>query len=160
MSADQLSALILDLYAARKDAKDYLDFFVNPDIDTRLEKAYSIIDREMSRSSRGRSTTRITRIKNAVNSITSLRAGPQANADVLLHVVKEACAMSGRVFVKDSLRTAFATLLQRLVSEADAAGMLSSYLPEIEKAINAMPSGIFSRNAYKTQLGDALAEAL
>lgn len=160
MSAEQLSTLILDLYAARKDAKDYLDFFVNPDIEARLDKARTLISKEMRRLSRGRSTTRVSRVKAAIASITSLGAGAEADADILLFVVEEACEIPSRGFVKESLQRSFALLLERLVTLADGAGMLSAYLPRIEQAIDSMSSNYFFRNQYKRLMRDTLADAL
>ena len=160
MSAEQLSALILDLYAARKEAKDYLDFFCDPDIEKRLEKASATIDKEMRRQSRGRSTTRISRIKAAVASITLLGAGAEADADIMLHVVEEACEMPSRAFVKESLQRSFAQMLEKLIVTANSAGMLSHYLPRVEQAIDSMSSNFFFRNSFKQLMRQTLAEAL
>lgn len=160
MSAEQLSTLILDLYAARKDAKDYLDFFVNPDIEARLDKARTQIDKEMRRLSRGRSTTRISKVKAYIASITSLGAGAEADADILLHVVEQACEMPAHGFVKESLQRGFALILERLVILVDSAGMLSAYLPRIEQAIDSMSSNYFFRNQFKRLMRDTLAATL
>ena len=35
MTAQQLTELITDLYEARSEAKEYLDFYINPDIEDR-----------------------------------------------------------------------------------------------------------------------------
>ena len=43
MSAEQISEMVLDLYAARSEAREYLDFFVSPDIEKKLEKSRSSI---------------------------------------------------------------------------------------------------------------------
>ena len=34
----QLEQMILDAYAARKEIKEYFDFFLNPDVDKLIEK--------------------------------------------------------------------------------------------------------------------------
>ncbi len=36
--ADQLREILLDLYSARKESKEYPDFFVDHDIDAMIEK--------------------------------------------------------------------------------------------------------------------------
>ena len=50
MTAGQIAELVLDLYAARPEAKEYLDFYVQPDIDKRLERAKSNIKKEINRT--------------------------------------------------------------------------------------------------------------
>ncbi|MDE6051616.1 MAG: hypothetical protein K2G08_08020, partial [Paramuribaculum sp.] len=58
MTAPQIADLVVELYEARPEAKEYLDFFVKPDIDAKLEKARSAIRKEASRTSRGYSKMR------------------------------------------------------------------------------------------------------
>ena len=38
MDKEQLIELILEVYAARKDAKEYFEFFLNPDVGKLLDK--------------------------------------------------------------------------------------------------------------------------
>ncbi|MDE5686815.1 MAG: hypothetical protein K2I26_09685, partial [Paramuribaculum sp.] len=63
MTAEQISEMVLELYAARPEAKEYLDFFVSPDIDRRLDKARSAIRKEVGRHSRGRNKSRSTKVR-------------------------------------------------------------------------------------------------
>lgn len=161
MSAEQLSALILDLYSARKDAKDYLDFFVDPNIEKRLDKARVLIDREMARVSRGRLNVRITRIKATISYITSLGAGEEADAAILLHAIGRACSISADIHIKESLQAAFSRLLERAVIEANTAGTLSLRLPALQEAVDRIPCKRWRRSSdFKELMHGTIADAL
>ena len=43
LNHDQITEMVLELYAARKEAKDYLDYFMNPDEEKMQEKYRAII---------------------------------------------------------------------------------------------------------------------
>ena len=75
MSAQQLTELITDLYEARSEAKEYLDFYINPDIDKKMAKTKSLIAKEAGRTSRGRARPRTTRIRRFIKDIESLNPG-------------------------------------------------------------------------------------
>ncbi len=49
MNAEQIAELVLDLYSARPEAKEYLEFYISPNIDKKLEKAKAAIDKELLR---------------------------------------------------------------------------------------------------------------
>ena len=38
LTHDQIMEVVLDLYDARKDAKEYMEFFMNPDVKAELDK--------------------------------------------------------------------------------------------------------------------------
>ena len=46
MSKDAIIEMVLELYPARKEAKEYLDFYVSPDEKEKLEEYKSIIREE------------------------------------------------------------------------------------------------------------------
>lgn len=46
LNHDQITEMVLELYAARKEAKDYLDYFMNPDEEKMQEKYRAIITKE------------------------------------------------------------------------------------------------------------------
>ena len=83
MSAEQISEMVLDLYAARSEAREYLDFFVSPDIEKKLDKSRSLIKKEMSRNSKGRNKSRSTRIRRFIKDISSLNPGAEPVAEII-----------------------------------------------------------------------------
>lgn len=78
MSREQLIDIILNVYSARKEAKDYFEFFLNPDSDALLEKYRELVKKEVIRAKRGnRSKFRISVIKRLIKDFQSLDPGPE-----------------------------------------------------------------------------------
>ena len=46
MQKEELIGMVLEMYDARKEAKEYLEFFVNPDEDGKLNEYKKIIEEE------------------------------------------------------------------------------------------------------------------
>ncbi len=160
MSANQIADLVVELYDARPEAKEYLDFFVKPDIDAKLEKARSAIRKEASRVSRGYSKMRSTRIKRFIKDISSLNPGEEAVCEIMTYAVETAAAIGSEIWIKEVTQRAMARLLHDTLVEADRAGMLDIYLPRIQKAVADMKSPLFRKNYFKERLSDALTDTL
>lgn len=151
MTADQIGELLLELYDARPEAKEYLDFFIRPDIDSKLEKARANIKKEMWRTSRGR---------RYIKDIASLNPGEEHVLEIMTYAVEQACAVGADQWIKETTQKALARLLSDTLTEADRAGMLGDYLPRIEKAIVSMPSSWFRTNEFKSFLKETLDDTL
>lgn len=136
MSREQIVELMVELYDARREAKDYLDFFVNPDIDGRLDKARVGIKKELVRSSKGRNKARISRVRRYIKDISSLNPGVEPVVEIMTYAVETACSVGNRMWIKDSTQQAFAKLMADtlLIAEDDFA------LKRMEKAVGAMDS--------------------
>ena len=53
MPKEEIIGMVMEMYDARKEAKDYLEFYTNPDEDAKLEEYKKIITEEFY-PSRGR----------------------------------------------------------------------------------------------------------
>lgn len=51
MSAEEIITVVMELYDARKEAKEYLEYWLNPDADKELEKCCKLVDRQFFTSS-------------------------------------------------------------------------------------------------------------
>ena len=160
MTADQISNLVVELYDARPEAKEYLDFFVKPDINAKLEKARSAIRKEASRVSRGYSKMRSTKIKRFIKDISSLNPGEEAVCEIMSFAVETAARVGSDIWIKEVTQKAMARLLHDTLVEADAAGLLDIYLPRIRKAVSDMKSPVFRKNYFKEKLAESLADTL
>ena len=160
MTADQIGELLLELYDARPEAKEYLDFFIRPDIDSKLEKARANIKKEMWRTSRGRNRARSTRVRRYIKDIASLNPGEEHVLEIMTYAVEQACAVGADQWIKETTQKALARLLSDTLTEADRAGMLGDYLPRIEKAIVSMTSSWFRTNEFKSFLKETLDDTL
>ncbi len=149
MSVQQITDMVLELYSARPEAKEYLDFFIKPDIDAKLEK-------EMNRTSRGRNRARSSRIRRFIKDISSLNPGAEAICEIMTFALETACATGSEQWIKEVTQRAFAKLLHETVTTADTHGILNIYLPRIEKAIDSMRTSWFHSNEFKLLLKDTL----
>ncbi len=66
MSKEQIIEVVLDIYSSRKDAKEYFDFFLNPDVEKLLDRYRNLAVKEFSRNKRRWSKARITVIKRKI----------------------------------------------------------------------------------------------
>lgn len=160
MTAGQIGELVLELYDARPEAKEYLDFYIKPDIDAKLEKAKSAIKKELSRTSKGRNRARSTRIRRYIKDISSLNPGEEAVCEIMTFSVETACAIGSDQWIKDVTQRGLAKLLHDTLIAADKAGMLDIYLPRIEKSVGAMRSSWFRSNEFKSLLKETLRDTL
>ena len=160
MTAEQMAEMILDLYDARPEAKEYLDFFIRPDVDAKLEKAKAAVRKEMWRTSRGRSRARTSRMKRFIKDISSLNPGPEAVVEIMVYTIEQACDASAEQYIKESTQRALAKMMAETLVAADRAGLLSDALPRIESAIAAMPSGFLRTNDFKKLLKHTLKETV
>lgn len=160
MSAEQISEMVLDLYAARSEAREYLDFFVSPDIEKKLDKSRSLIKKEMSRNSKGRNKSRSTRIRRFIKDISSLNPGTEPVAEIMTFAVEAFCEVGSDQIIKTSVQNGYARLLHDTIIYINDAGLVGDYLPRIEKAVDSMPSSWWRGNEFKKLLKQELKETM
>lgn len=160
MSAEQISEMVLDLYAARSEAREYLDFFVSPDIEKKLDKSRSLIKKEMSRNSKGRNKSRSTRIRRFIKDISSLNPGTEPVAEIMTFAVEAFCEVGSDQIIKTSVQNGYARLLHDTIIYINNAGLVGDYLPRIEKAVDSMPSSWWRGNEFKKLLKQELKETM
>ncbi|MDE6073056.1 MAG: hypothetical protein K2F80_00480, partial [Muribaculaceae bacterium] len=83
MDRGQLVDIILDLYSNRPEAKEYFEFFLNPDIEKLREKVITKAQKELMRTKRGSySRMRISKIKALDKYFASFNPGPEEVLDM------------------------------------------------------------------------------
>lgn len=160
MSAEQIGEMVLDLYAARSEAREYLDFFVSPDIEKKLDKSRSLIKKEMSRNSKGRNKSRSTRIRRFIKDISSLNPGAEPVAEIMIFAVETFCEVGSDQIIKTSVQNGYARLLHDTIIYINDAGLVGDYLPRIEKAVDSMSSSWWRGNEFKKLLKQELKETM
>lgn len=160
MSAEQISQLVLDLYAARPEAKEYLDFYVSPDINRKLDKARISIKKEMQRMSRGRNRTRSSRVRRIIRDIASLDPGPEAVCEIMTYAIETACSVGSRLWMKESTQRALAKLLQETINVAGRNGFLDVCLPRMRVAVESMDTASTYAGEFKHLLSETMDETI
>ena len=85
MPKEEIIGMVLEMYDARKEAKEYLEFYANPDEDGKLEEYKKIIKEEFY-PSRGRQEpkTRFLVCRKAVSDYKKLKPSQDKLADLML----------------------------------------------------------------------------
>lgn len=79
LTKPQLEELILDLYEARKEAKEYLDFFVNPDVESMFGKYVEAVNKELRKSKWGESKARVNHLKKLLKDLMGFKLDARTN---------------------------------------------------------------------------------
>ena len=83
LDRSSLEELVMDLYSARKEAKEYLEYVIKPDDNAKLEEYRKIIMNEFY-PSRGDAKMRFSVCRKAVSEFKSLDPLPELLADLML----------------------------------------------------------------------------
>lgn len=139
LDASQLRDIIMDMYQSRKEMRDYLEFFLNPDSERLATKYRDAIRREfISRAGYIKRHPRRSVCKRAIAEMLTFSPDPMVMADVMLgyiHFALEAIRLTGqseqftssvaksfadtmRYIVNHSLTTELASSVEHLLDEA------------------------------------------
>lgn len=153
-SREQLVELILEMYDARKEVKEYLAFFLNPDSKALFEKYHKLIARELSRNKYRRSKARISRIKESVVEFESF--APDIEYRYLLYrwlIVRALSAESVYSF-SDTLFNGIDKLVIRGLDLASKNYQLDKFIADAQKLIEKIDCG---SKPYRRRISDLFA---
>lgn len=147
LTPEQKDELILDLYSARKEAKEYLDFYVDPDIERLIGKTLDNIRQELHRKGKsGYNKPRIMKIRALIKNVETLNPGHEYVLTLRTGVIRLIAETAGAGFYfTEAYANSFCRLLDEAVREADAAGQLDPVVTDLRQIIEAMPSSPFRR---------------
>ena len=131
MPAEQIADLVLELYDARKEAKEYLEFWLDPDTPKALEKARKKVERVFySGEDRPRKRPSLTELNRIARDFTAQVYDRDAVADLLLYIAEKECEwlegrwrrLSYRSSIKKNVDNAALYIEQAYGSEPDPTG--------------------------------------
>ncbi|MGL5937666.1 MAG: DUF6155 family protein [Phocaeicola sp.] len=93
LSKEQIIEVVLELYDARKEAKEYLEFYLNPNEDIKLDEYKSIIRNEFF-PKRGEAKCRFSICRKAISDFKKLKPHPACIADLMLYYIEQGCEMT------------------------------------------------------------------
>ncbi len=160
LDENQLRELITDLYAANCNSRYYLDFFADPDIESRIQSAKIAINRELARNSRGYSKARITVIKKHISAITCLQPGAEECLGIMMFSFVSLCLTAHIYQLREPLIKSTSRLLNDIIVYADRNQLLDTCIPEIERTIEDLPSRIYRPNTLQHALSSQLTLSL
>lgn len=137
LNKEQLIQLILDAYSARKETKEYLEFFLNPDINSLLDKYKLAIHKELKRVKRGHyCKARISFIKKQIKNFSSFQPGYQAEIELLLDTIKFSLECQSNSYFSDTLISGIGSLVTTLLDIANANLIADSVLSQLRTLLN------------------------
>lgn len=83
MTKENIIEMVLELYSARKEAKEYLEFYASPDEKGKLEEYKSIIREEFYPKKRREPQTRFSICRKAVADFKKLKPSADAQAELM-----------------------------------------------------------------------------
>lgn len=103
LTKEQLIEVMLELYDARKEAREYLEYYVNPDENKMFEKYHALIRKEFF-PQKGRAKGRTSVCKKAVKDFISLHPSPKLIAELKYSLVETIMeyAVSARFWLRES----------------------------------------------------------
>lgn len=133
---EQLIQLILDVYSARKDAKAYFDFFVDPDVETLTEKYKKALFKEMNRGKYRDSKARISKIKQLLKEFASYGIDIEYQIQLALYVIDLSLEIERRLYYSMTLYNGMQAILQDVLTMADKAAVFEETIAQINKILS------------------------
>lgn len=135
-SREQLMEMILNLYSARKEAKEYFDFFLNPDCEKLLEKHRDAIKKEAMRAKRGQAKFRITAIKRIIKSFESYDPGAEYVLRMMLTALSYIMVYSIIYYYTDAQDNSVVNMAKDILAYGDKHELLDKAVRGINDILN------------------------
>lgn len=91
LSKEQVIEMILELYDARKEAKDYLEFYLPPGSNAELEKCKKAIRKEFFPSHGFSEKPSFAKCRKVISDFQKLKTDPTFVADLMLFYIEQGC---------------------------------------------------------------------
>jgi len=132
---EQLIEVVLDLYSARKEVKDYFNFFLNPDSGKLMEKYRKLIDKEFGRSKWGHSKARISVIRKLLKEFLSFHPESRFVHQMYVQTIYFGLYYEGYLYFTDTLSNGICRMVDEYLEYADSVGNLDAGLKNIDTLI-------------------------
>lgn len=119
LNREQVISLVLDLYSARKEAKAWLDFFVEPDLPSLYEKYRSEIEKELSRGKYSKCTARFSRVRKSIKEFESYGVEAESILELMLYALGYGLVVERRRYVAKTFITGMTKLASDILTFAD-----------------------------------------
>lgn len=128
-NAEQLREIILDMYSARKEAKVYLDFFVDPDIDTLMENTRKALYKELNRVKKRALSPRWTVLRRTIKDVETLNISPEHVIELMQYTLHNAITDYADYYVSITYPSGMERFLETTIKYGDTHCVLDRVLP-------------------------------
>lgn len=132
-TGDELVKVILDVYSVSKEAKQYFEYFLHPDPDALLNKKIDVIAKEVSRSKRGYSRARISRIKAEIKEFESYGVGADYVCRLMVYTLRMLTGEFSYLYYTEAFLGSIRKFVNELILYANKNEMLSQAMSDINE---------------------------
>lgn len=133
LSKEQLIEVILTLYTARKDAKEYFEFFLDPDVNALKIKVAEMIMKEFSRQKRGYAKFRIAQIKSYIKYFESFGVEAESVLNLMVLATEMYLLVPYNVYLPEEGYTTMGNFVKYVLKYADGADLLNVAIDALTK---------------------------
>ena len=136
LSKEQVIEVMLELYDARKEAKDYLEFYLAPDCNAELEKCKKAIRQEFFPARGFSEKPSFAKCRKVISDFQKLKPEPACVADLMLFYIEQGCEYT--VTFGDMWEQYYTTLennFDKAMKFIFMHGLLATYYERIEKLL-------------------------
>lgn len=149
---EQLIEVVLDLYASRKEVKEYFNFFLNPDSKKLFEKYQKVVNKELGKSKWSRSRARISVIKKAIKDFEGFQPDTRYRHELYQLVITLALYYEDMFYFSDTLYNGIYRIVNDYLAFADNIEELDMALQKVDNLIRyEMPGS----GKFKSGIADA-----
>lgn len=138
LSADELVNVILEAYDARKQTKEYFEYYLNPDEKAQVAKINELIAKEFY-PVRGKRKCRVSGIKKAIKEFEKLYPDPSCIVEVKMNFVMACAYIMSTYWGFDRLEKAAFPIFEEALQNAVDSGIMPSYMETAEKIVEMAP---------------------
>ena len=156
MSKEEVINIVMELYDARKEARDYLDYYVNPNENKELEKFKKIVLKEFDDDISRDPQCRFSVCRKALSDFKKLAPSTETLAEAMVYYVERVCEFSfdaGDLWEQyyDSAVSNFRSMLKFLMKN----DMLEAMMPRVVQIMAwCWPCGY----GFHDEIGDSFCE--
>lgn len=136
-TSEQLVEVIMNAYGSSKEARDYFEFFLNPDPERLMEKKLAVLDKEMRRTKWGMSKARISIIKGLVKDYASYGVSAGHVVELMLKIINTLITEYRYVNYPETLLKGTQRLVRDCIEYAAANDQLSGALESLNAMVRA-----------------------
>ena len=138
LSADELVDVILEAYDARKQTKEYFEYYLNPDEKAQVAKINELITKEFY-PLRGKRKCRVSGIKKAIKEFEKLYPDPSCIVEVKLNFVMACVYVMSTYWGYSRLEKVALSMFEEALQNAVDYGIWPSAMETAEKIVAMAP---------------------
>ncbi len=160
MDKDQLISLILESYSAKKEIKEYFDFYTNPDVKALREKFELKAKKELLRVKRGSySKARISVLRKLIKEFDAFSPGYEAMITLRLNIVEMTLAVESHTYMSPALLEGIAQIARDMIIMANQNQIADIVLIRVDEMLSDERKGSrYFRSLIKKAVTNGLQE--